>query len=480
MELNTLENSFFEKVLRVKLDVPVNATVVFEDESIEMIVIPQINEDGRLVFKYTNASPYRPKHKGGVLTGTGMAAFDRHPSLERAWLREDVVNVTLRRSVPVLTHQIESSIAAKVLNAGIDHTGLLRLDRNQVTVKEGWLSKTHFSLTNVPDFMDNRPCPDFAKIDKVREFAKSQLPSGWGVGIYEPSVCVGLGSEDGWSITITKENLETRGSKAHNGVITKEDGNEYSVDELIDVLSVLESFFTFVVGDYCLPTVAIGYGVGGSPLWGQIGRFTSNPPKSFNWFANPQNMTLGSHLEVLFPKFWQTWIGKGKEVSEAIDLYVRSARLRRDGYLVGAITDSYAGLETLASLVLGQTIVGASAGKIDQALKSKGIPHRCLKSLNLPVFENVCKTLNVSSGKGVFVLSEVRNYDPHPLGKGADAQIKPDLYELIHNNLSLLVYLHDLSQFYFEYLFLAYCVGNDTKAEPGHGRFRRLLAELNS
>ena len=46
MELNALERTFFDDVLRIQLDVPINATLTVQDESIDMIVVPEINNNG--------------------------------------------------------------------------------------------------------------------------------------------------------------------------------------------------------------------------------------------------------------------------------------------------------------------------------------------------------------------------------------------------------------------------------------------------
>ena len=168
------------------------------------------------------------------------------------------------------------------------------------------------------------------------------------------------------------------------------------------------------------------------------------------------------------------------EISEAIDLYIRSVTSSENGNPVGAIGESYAGLEALASLVRGKTISGKSAEAIDAVLKQKGVPRRCLKELNLPVFTRLGNMLNDPSQRGVFLLSDMRNYGPHPLKSGTSADIKPDQHDVSHNDARLLAYLHDLCQFYFEHLFLAYCGYGATPAKSEFGGFRRLLAELNS
>ena len=86
-------------------------------------------------------------------------------------------------------------------------------------------------------------------------------------------------------------------------------------------------------------------------MWGRVAQFPDAQQKRLNWFVNSQDIPEGVYLEELFPKFWERWCEKSTEISEAIDLYVRSATSRRNGNRLGAISESYAALEILASLV---------------------------------------------------------------------------------------------------------------------------------
>ena len=480
MELNALERTFFDDVLRIQLDVPINATLTVQDESIDMIVVPEINNNGYFEFKYFSATPHRPQAENGVMTFTDNQVFGVHPFMEKAWLQDEVVQVTLKKSVSFPPQEITFNVNAEVVHAGSGHMGRLALDRNMVVLEESPFTETRFSLMNFPDFEYGYSFPDPTFFANAQKLADNELPDGWSFRLKAPPSRITLDGDEGWSVTIAKEETETRGSITHTGVITFHDSRAYSPDALTETLTGIGTFFAFVAGHHCFPTVAVGYNKERRPVWGRVARFPDAQRKPLNWFVNSQDIPQGGYLESLFPKFWEKWKVKSKEIGEAIDLYIRSATSRQYGNRLGAIGESYAALETLASLVQDKTIHNNGANQISEVLKEKGIPRRSLKELNLPVFTKLGKILDDQSGEGVYLLNEVRNYGPHPLKMRTQAEIKPDLHDVSQNESRLLVYLHDLSQFYFEHLFLAYCGFGDTRAKTEFGCFRPLLAEVNS
>ena len=459
VELSVLERKFFNDVLRVELDVPISATLAVQDEPIDMIVVPGISKDGHFEFKFYNAAPYRPQTKNGVITWAGNQIFGVHPALEKAWLRDEVVELILKRSVISLPERLTFDIKAQVFYAGPGHTGRLAIDRNVVVVEDSAFTETHFSIVNFPDFVHGPPRPSPTLLDKVQ---------------------IVLDGGDGWSVTLTREETETRGSVTHTGVIAFHDGRAYSAASLAEILTGISTFFAFVAGHHCFPTVTIGYDKERRPVWGRVAQFPDAQNRPLNWFVNTYNFPQGAYLQELFPKFWERWHEKGAEISEAMDLYVRSATSRQSGNRLGAISESYAALEILASLVQGKTIVGDGGKQISEVLKDKGVPRRSLKELNLPAFTKISNILQDRPKEGVYLLSQVRNYGHHPLEKGTPPEIKPDIHDVSQNELRLLVYLHDLGQFYFEHLFLAYCGFLDNWASTAFRRFRPLLVELNS
>ena len=54
MELSSLETKLFKEILNAELDVPVRATLKYENNSLEMIVVPEITPSGHF-------SPNPPK-----------------------------------------------------------------------------------------------------------------------------------------------------------------------------------------------------------------------------------------------------------------------------------------------------------------------------------------------------------------------------------------------------------------------------------
>ncbi len=134
----------------------------------------------------------------------------------------------------------------------------------------------------------------------------------------------------------------------------------------------------------------------------------------------------------------------------------------------------------MASLTSGETIDRNSAGKIDHELSKYDVPLRLVSDLSVASFSEVCDELRVGSYKGAYLLNKIRNYAPHPLDTTKNAGIKSEVQAFLRGRRVPLVYLHDLSQFYFEHLFLSYCGFEHTRSRMEFGRYRQLLAEINS
>ena len=482
IHLNPLESTFFERLLQVQLDVPVNASLTYQDEILEMIVVPRIRDDGDFVMEYFNATPYSPVAVEGVVSLTGNSMSGTHPLLEKAWLSDDPVFLELRISQSLPPSQTTVPVRAKVVVAGGNHSGIVALWENGISRNVQPIGESRFNLVGFPDFFVGNNLYDRIIINRILQPVSDQLPEGWTVSARPPQRKLVLQTGCGWNIDICRQDDHLRGMVNHEGVITRTDGSEYGIDDLEALLDGLKNFFAFVVGDYRHPTVVIGYSRNKSPSWGQIGRFSDTLSPRMNWFKNNYTPLTSKFLEVLFPKFWEKWSEKSREISESMDLYVRSTHTQRNGNPIGALAESYAALETLASLTSGETIRGESHKEIDQALKKNKVPLRMVNanSLNTSYFSEACDKLNIGCYKGVYLLNEVRNYVPHPLEPKTNAEIKPEVHEFLHKNRVPLAFLHDLSQFYFEHLFLAYCGPEFTPVKLGHGRFRQLLAEINA
>ena len=485
IELNALEKSFFKNFIPVELDVPVHASLTCRDETLEMVVLPKIDQHGHFVMDYSNASPFVPEPEGGVYTFKGSSMAGIHPLLEKAWLSGDPVTLQLKISpqAPIpLPYRTDVSVKAKVISARQGHTGRIALWENQISLDAGPIVEARFNLVGFPDFEVHQNFHDYAYVDSLLQPVKNQLPEGWTVLLRPPSKRIVLMTNDGWHIDICRQPNPLRESVNHLGTITRLDDTQYELDDLEALLEGLKCFFAFVAGDYRHPTVIIGNSKDKNASWGQIGRIWATLGPRMNWFENDYIPFTGHFLERLFPKYWERWSDKGREISEAVDLHVRSTHTRQSGNPMGALAESYSALETLASLTLSQTIAGNSHLNIDQALENKQVPLRLVNtnSLKTSYFSDTCDKLGLGAYKGVYLLNEIRNYVPHPLKPKTDAEIKPEIHEFLHGNRQPLAFLHDLSQFYFEHLFLAYCGLEFHPRELGKERFRRLLAEINA
>ena len=443
MELNKLEGRFFEDILNAELSVPARATLRYRNETLDIIVVPEINSKGLFVLKYFDAPPYEPKPDSRGVIAFDNVIFGTHPLLERAWKSDEYVALQLHTSSSMLMNRVEQQeLDARVIYAGAERRGVLALDENQVVVQKTPLRKSEFCMTNFPEFLTR----------------------------YRPFSIV-LECGEGWRITLTQDKALTRDSTSHTGLIEKSEGRDYEIGELNDVLRALQYFFAFVAGVYCHPTAVIGYDSRSLPTLGQIGKFDLQRPNQLNWFSNDSDIQEGSYLESIFPGFWDLWKEKEDEIVAVIECYVHSDAMRKAGVPNDAVAKSYAGLEVLASLMLEKTIEGNSAGEINKVLSCNFIPNIRLDESKTPVMAKLCKDLvkaEENRERGPYLLNEIRNYVAHPLDRRKEAEIKEKHLDLLDSNLSHYFYLHDLSQFYLEYMFLSFC-GYETH------RFRDLL-----
>ena len=467
MNLNDLENKFFGRILNAELDVPVHSTLEYGENTFGIIVVPEISSKGYFTLKYYNAPPYDPEtqfDENGIGTKSWSASeiFGTHPSLERAWLRSDLVNLKIHTSQMPLQPQASPQLRARVLHAEDRHRGTLVLYKSQVIVQDSPLKRAELCLVDFPDFITpERQWRSIAGIgtserEKLQSVA-SELGGDATVKIRPSPHRIVLDSGDGWNIALTKDKQQTRGLICHTGLVTRSDDSEYPTDALDDVLDGLKYFFAFTSGVYCHPTVVIGYDSRNLPVWGEIGKFEANRHRVVNWFSNDNNVPFGAYLEKLFPRFWDKWKEKRSEVVAAIECYVHSNAMRRAGIPNDAVAKSYAGLEILASLMLEQTIENDSQREIADVLSSKQVPHLRLNQPEAPVMTGLCRGLNVGNHQGPYLLNTVRNYVSHPLGRGTAAEVKARHLSCLDADPMNYVYLHDLSQFYFEYMLLEFC-----------------------
>ena len=367
MELNGLEKKFFDEILNAELDVPVQATLTFEDNSIELIVVPEITPSGYLELKYYNAPAAEPENDADA-SGNRESSwqveedFGRHPLLQQAWRNDDELSLYLHTTPMPFQARANSKLVAKVIHAGMQHRGSLALDKNLVVVQESKLTKARFNLVGFPDFssLERQRRSVFGLNESKHEALKSVaegLTGGARLTLAAAPRHLILRCDDGWKITIVKEETPTRDLVSHIGSIEKVDESNYGADEIDDLLQALKYFFAFAACSYCSPTVVVGFDSQNRPVWGKIGRLGMDWLPPTNWF-NYIGLRRGAALEGLFPKFWLRWQEHRDEIIAIIECYVHSYAMRDTGIAKDAVAKSYTGLNLLASLRKGRQVNG--------------------------------------------------------------------------------------------------------------------------
>ena len=260
-----------------------------------------------------------------------------------------------------------------------------------------------------------------------------------------------LKTDTGWIITLTKDDEETRGCISYSGQITRDGDEEFNICELSHLLEGLTNFLSFTARAYRHPTAVIGYDCENQVTWGQIGKF-SLMPSSTNWFANNNMAPASVYLEFLFPRFWSAWEKHQNEVSRVIEYYINSEVVQQAGLSREAVAASYAGLDMLAHLLLSIPTQDSSSQVIEKALAKHKVPDPCSDPSKAPVTTKLAKELGLNQS-GVPLLNSVRNYVVHPLRRNSH-EFKTQHSELLDNTYSEYFYVHDLSQYFLEYLFL--------------------------
>ena len=350
------------------------------------------------------------------------------------------------------------------------------LHENRVELRGALLKRAELSIVEFPEFVSpNRSWESItglgtAERESLRCVAR-RLGDDAKISIQPPAHHVVLDSSNGWNIKLTRDEQQTRDMIGHTGLIERNDGAEFGTDELGELMQGLKYFFAFTTGTYCFPTVIIGYDSENRPVWGEIGRFASARHHLPNWF-NSGGVRVGVALEELFPGFWDKWSGHKDAITAVIECYVHSNEMHKTGVQKDAVAKSYAGLEILASLVLGKTIYGGSNEEICRILSVYQIPNLRLDRSKTPAMARLCEDLDESELRGPYLLSGVRNYVAHPLNPDTPAEVKEKYLRYLDSDPVSYFYLYDLSQFYLEYALLKF-FGYETD-----GSYRRLVETM--
>ncbi len=469
MKLNKLETTIFQQVLNAELDVPVHATLTYEEKVFEIIVVPTIDDEGYFKLNYFNAPEYRPEptaQEGGTshLTFSTDEAFGLHPMLEDAWRKRAPVTLKMKPSMsPVLfLRRPIPSIEARVLFADLHHRGSLVLYNNQAILSNSPLKNAQFSISGFTDFQT--PEKQWSSISGIDESDRVTLQrvdeelreEGASLSIRPAQHHIVLDTGDGWQITLSREGTLDEEAITHSGIIERVDGTEFSVDELDQVMEGLRYFLAFTKATYCFPSVVIGYDCNGKIAFGEVGKFETARQNPTNWFHHSAEGRWGSTLEDFFPRFWRKWKAHTDELTEVIDCYVTSLAMSRAGILRDSVVKSCAGLEIIAGLLRKVAIRNQPFEGIGDELERYGILNRRLSETGNPVTFRLASELGIEDKSGVKLLFEVRNYIAHPLKKNTTA-IKRNFRRLVDSDMFQYADLHDLSQFYLEHLVLAFC-----------------------
>ena len=457
MQLNELERKFFAQILNAELDIPLHATLKYEDDVFEVILVPELTGEGEFRLRYFNASAYVPQtqfNESGIGTKrwSMREAAGLHPSLERAWLSSDRVTAQMRPSPVPMDPVAPPELSVRVIYAASGNRGELGLERNEVALRPSLLRSAEFSLVGFPRF--ELPSAHLATVTEIsdpeREVLRnlgSRLEGRYRLDLTPFPQRVVLDSGDGWIVKLTRDQEETRDMLGHTGLIGKAADEEFDTCELGNLLEGLKYFLAYVAGAYCHPTAVIGHDSKNRPVWGQIGLFASDPHKLPNWF-NYNGARLGSALEALFPSFWREWSRSKAEMVAILECYIHSNAMGRAGIAKDAVAKSYAGLEMLASLALNKTIRGDSGKEIHKVLSYYQIPNLHLGQSKTPTMARLCDNLDEPAKRGPYLLSGVRNYVAHPLDPKTPAEVKKRYLQYLDADTTNYFYLHDLSQFY--------------------------------
>ena len=464
MKLNTLETRFFHQIIGTELDVPVHATLEYQGTSLEMIVVPKISPESYFRFEYFNASAYSPTPKTGP-DGTRHIRFTQrqfagiHPLLERAWQKGAPVKLEIKPSRPSMPPRTNPTLDVKVLYADQGYRGVLVLESTPTGSHNPMLRKAEFSISGFTDF--RTPEKQWSSIEGVVNDKEDPLQSaadvlrhGAQITLSPASHNVSLDTGDGWRATLTKDENPEDDGHSHTGVVEKQDGTDFTVDQLRDVLEGLRYFFAFTMVEYCFPSVIIGYDATGKVVYGEPGEFGVSRQNPLNWFHHGGGGQLGINLEILFPLFWSRWQCHKDELIAVIDAYVTSQTMRGAGLLGDAVAKSCGGLEIIVSLVLGKTVRNTAKQDFDKVLRCYKTSHRQLDATTNPITHKLCSNLNIAGDSGAYLLVDVRNYVTHPLDK--NPVIKPGHLRFVDGDFMHYVHLHDLSQFYLEHILLRF------------------------
>ena len=483
MQLNEIEEKFFSDVLKAESEIPLRAKLKVYDKEFAVMVIPQITQDGYFEIRYFGTPPYEPEDENGRMTWEGDEIFGVHPMLKEAWSKDDPVELELEnRPHPFAFLQdiTGPNISARVLVVEKNHKGRLTVLENEVLLKESSLSRAEFSLVDFPRIIHSganwlrnlveKGQEEFDAFQNELQSAVARVDDDdFSIHTQYRETTI-LNTEDGWTITLKEDENQTRGCTSYSGIIQKEDKGEFEVHDLHHLLDGLVKFFSFASCAFRHPTAVIGYDSNNNVVWGQIGKFDLMR-RSPNWFDSSGTPAAKVYLEHFFPKFWSTWKDRQNEIETVIDYYVNSKAMQAKGFPQSAVATIFAGLELLAHQTIENPKKNNPVDDIKRALQENNVPRQRLDESKTPVSSQTARKLDAGQS-GVDLLTIIRNYVVHPTEFYRLAS-KHDLLQHPYKKYPAYLFVHDLGQFYLEYLFLELC-GYKPQS------YRPLIEELNN
>ena len=282
--------------------------------------------------------------------------------------------------------------------------------------KEVLLKSLHFSILNFPEFFGNQ------RKWNIDEETYTAIPhtiikaSDWCVkitGVQNISEVVkALKRENGYGVT-------------YNGVISRSDGANFTVQQVETLLKALRTFFSFARGTSCSLALVTGKDQNGEQSFVRWGAHYVAPWNSQrSWFRQHGGDDI---LTELFPRFWSLF-KSGDEwkrtILRTIDWYL----LSNESAIHAGIILTQAALERLSYQIL-EPRKRETAGKlIRNALEELGLEPQIPTSCS--TLKNLQKTHKWADGPHALV--DIRNDLVHPKNKLGDIshQVHHDAWNL--------------------------------------------------
>ena len=158
MELNTLENAFFDDILNAEIGVPIPATLHYGQNSCPLIIVPEIAPEGYFRMRYNNA-PASDGRRSRAPDGTeiqefiGDELFGANREFQQASRERATVGLQLHPAPLPMQQSLNPLLNARILYAGPENKGELVLVDNQARLADMPLKRAEFSISGFHDFV---------------------------------------------------------------------------------------------------------------------------------------------------------------------------------------------------------------------------------------------------------------------------------------------------------------------------------------